>query len=442
MASAQTSVSPALNADNLLSDERWQLVQRIISSPPFQKGTRLRDLLQYVTEQSIRGHAHELTEQHIGNALFHKPSDYSPLEDSSVRVHARQLRLKLHEYFNEDGRNESLILEIPKGAYAPAFRTVTKPPTPPPVEVAPKIAPVAVWPGRTMVPWAICAVLAVLCVILGYRTATSGGLASTAVAAAAEPWPFSQLFDARHQTLIVVADSNYGMSRILASQSGSLDQYLRRDFLHSASTSKDGPADSRLSEYISNSTLTSFADVADVVSLYKMAGPLQSQVSVRYPRDLRMRDLDHNNYIFIGSPASNPWVALLQDKLNFRESESVVGKSVKVFVNENPLPGEKPEYEGLRWTGTQGEDYATISLLPNATHDGSVLALQGLQQEGTEAAGRFLADEENRRQLMSALGISAAQGASQNIWFEALIRSRTVSGAPNSTTLVAVRRIQ
>jgi len=444
MASPQTTVAPPLNADDLLTDERWQLVQRIISSPPFQKGTRLRDLLQYVTEQTIRGHAHELTEQHIGNALFHKPSDYSPLEDSSVRVHARQLRLKLHEYFNEDGRDESLILEIPKGAYAPAFRRVPKTIPPPPADLAPKVIPVESWRGQAMVPWAICAALAVLCVVLAYRTAPSGGLASTAVAAAAEPWPFSQLFDARHQTIIVVADSNYGMSRILASQSGSLEQYLRRDFLHSASASagKDGPADSRLSEYISNSTLTSFADVADVVSLYKMAGPLQSQVSVRYPRDLRMRDLDHNNYIFIGSPASNPWVALLQDKLNFRESESVVGKSVKVFVNKNPLPGEQPEYEGLRWTGTQGEDYATISMLPNATHDGSVLALQGLQQEGTEAAGRFLADEENRRQLMSALGISAAHGASQNIWFEALIRSRTVSGAPNSTTLVAVRRIQ
>src|ERR1700686_583681 len=257
MASAQTSVSPPLNADNLVTDERWQLVQRIISSPPFQKGTRLRDLLQYVTEQTIRGHAHELTEQHIGNALFHKPSDYSPLEDSSVRGYARQLRLKLHEYFNEDGRNESLILEIPKGAYAPAFRTVTKPPSAPAVEGTPKVVPVAFWPRRTMVPWAICAVLAVLCVILGYRTATSGGLASTAVAAAAEPWPFSQLFDVRHQTIIVVADSNYGMSRILASQSGSLDQYLRRDFQSSASASKTEPADSRLSEYISNSTLTS-----------------------------------------------------------------------------------------------------------------------------------------------------------------------------------------
>src|ERR1700720_1339117 len=157
MASAQTSVSPPLNADNLLNDERWQLVQRIISSPPFQKGTRLRDLLQYVTEQTIRGHAHELTEQHIGNALFHKPSDYSPLEDSSVRVHARQLRLKLHEYFHEEGRNEPLILDIPKGSYAPVFRTVLKADDLQPA-VASALISVA-WRRRAAVPWVICGIL-------------------------------------------------------------------------------------------------------------------------------------------------------------------------------------------------------------------------------------------------------------------------------------------
>jgi hypothetical protein len=280
-----------------------------------------------------------------------------------------------------------------------------------------------------------------MCTVLAYRIVAHRTTAEVRPPAPLS-WPFSQIFDAQHQTIIVVADINYGMSRILVSQSGSLDQYLRREFLQSPEVGKIGTVDSSLSEYISNSTLTSFADVADVVSLYRMAGPLQPQVVVRYPRDLRMRDLDHNNYVFIGSPGSNPWVTLLQDKLNFRESESVVGKSPKVFVNKNPLPGEQREYVGLRWTGRVGEDYATIALLPNATHDGSVLALQGLQQEGTEAAGRFLADEENRRQLMNALGISASEGPSQNIWFEALIRSRTVSGAPNSTTLVAVRRIR
>lgn len=425
--------------EDFRTDERWLLVQRIVSSAPFQKSTRLRELLQYIAEQTMHGNAHELTEHHIGNALFHKPSDYSPLEDSSVRVHVRQLRLKLHEYFNEEGRNESIILEIPKGSYVPVFRAVHKaePATP---AMGPKVARTLAWRRGAVLPWALCGILALVCAVLGYR-AMAHRTTSALRAPSGLAWPFSQIFDARHQTVIVVADSNYGMARILASQTGSLDQYLRREFLQGPELSKIGEADARLSEYISNSTLTSFADVADVVSLYKMAGPLQTQVLVRYPRELRMRDLDHNNYVFIGSPGSNPWVTLLQDKLNFRESESVVGKSAKVFVNKNPLPGEEPQYEGLRWTGTMGEDYATISLLPNGTHDGSVLALQGLQQEGTEAAGRFLADDENRRQLMSALGISDTEALSQSFWFEALIRSRTVSGAPNSTTLVAVRRI-
>src|SRR5580692_1159066 len=147
MGSPQTSVPQPKPTVDLLSDKRWQLVQRIVSSPPFQKSTRLRDLLQFITEQTIHGNAHELTEQHIGNALFHKPSDYRPLEDSSVRVHARQLRLKLHEYFNEDDRNEPLILDIPKGAYAPTFRPVAKAVVPLPVIVpAAEAAATKTWP--------------------------------------------------------------------------------------------------------------------------------------------------------------------------------------------------------------------------------------------------------------------------------------------------------
>jgi len=54
--------------------------------------------------------------------VFHKPSDYSSLEDSSVRVHARHLRLKLHEYFDEEGRNEPIVLTIPRGCYTPIFK--------------------------------------------------------------------------------------------------------------------------------------------------------------------------------------------------------------------------------------------------------------------------------------------------------------------------------
>jgi hypothetical protein len=422
--------------DDLVADDRWQLVQRIVSSPPFQKSGRLRDLLLYITEQSIHGFAHELTEQHIGEAVFHKATGYSPLEDSSVRVHARQLRLKLHEYFDGAGRDETLIVEIPKGAYAPIFRPGK---AQPPSALPGKIEPVATRFRSATMPWALCGALAMVCVTLLFLLHFD----HPANAPAASPaWPFSQIFDTRHKTVVVVADGNYGMWRILTGQKGSLEQYLNRDLPQKSTMLKFGEAGARFSDYISNSTLTSFADVADAVSLVKAAGPLQNRASVRSARDLEIRDLDHENYVLVGSPASNPWVSLFEDKLNFRESEEAVGKSAKVFVNAHPLPGELAQYEGLQWTGTEGDDYATIALVPNMTRDGSVLILQGLQQEGTEAAGRFLLEAENRHQLQRSLGIPLSDSIAGNIWFEALIRSRAVSGAPNSTTLVSVRRIQ
>jgi hypothetical protein len=422
-----------------LSDERWQLVQRIVASPPLHKSGRLRDLLEYVTNQTIRGHAQGLTEQHIGEAVFHKPIGYSPLEDSSVRVHARQLRLKLHEYFDGVGRDEPLVVEIPKGSYIPVFRLANGVESRRGPAVTP-VDPTASGRNRIALPWVLCGVLAVVCGAL--LVSSQRGSKANDVDGGNPPWPFTQIFDTRHQTVIVVADGNYGMLRILTGQRGSLEEYLNRDSLQSAAGKKLGRAGSGFVGYVSDSTLTSFADVADAVSLVKIAGSLQKQVTVRSAKDMRIRDLDHQNYVLIGSPASNPWVSLFQDKLNFRESEAEVGKSVKAFVNIKPLPGEQAQYEGLRWTGSEGEDYATIALLPNITQDGSVLILQGLQQEGTEAAGRFLADAENRRQILRALGIPLTERIAGNVWFEALIRSRTVSGSPNSTALVGIRRIR
>src|ERR1700691_5620385 len=91
--------------DDLEQDERWQLIERILATSPFQKSVRLPDLLRYMAERSIHGHPEDLTEHRIGSAVFGKPADYSPTEDSSVRVHVRQLRLKLHEYFDSpEGR--------------------------------------------------------------------------------------------------------------------------------------------------------------------------------------------------------------------------------------------------------------------------------------------------------------------------------------------------
>jgi hypothetical protein len=110
------------------------------------------------------------------------------------------------------------------------------------------------------------------------------------------------------------------------------------------------------------------------------------------------------------------------------------------FLNRHPLTGEQPQYEGLRYTGSGGEDYATLALLPGSSGQSNILVLQGLREEGTEALAILLADQRNRNELQHAL--QAQNGSRVPGYFEALIRTRTVAGAPVAFNLVAMRIIK
>jgi hypothetical protein len=192
--------------------------------------------------------------------------------------------------------------------------------------------------------------------------------------------------------------------------------------------------------YLSGSLLTSYAALVVVDTLLRLSGNSSDRLAIRSARELRPRDLEEGTFVFVGSPSSNPWVSYFQDKLNFQEREGVVGESLKFFQNLHPKAGEQETYHGLAFTGSSGEDYATISLLPLGNGRGSVLILQGLQQEGTESAGLFLADAGNRQKLQQALGTPDAPG--QPVYFEALIRTQAVAGAPNATSIVATRVVR
>jgi hypothetical protein len=420
-----TEVGPELKLD-----ARWQLIERIIACPSFQKSVRLRDLLCFMAERSLRGQLQDLSEHRIGSAVFGKPKDYSVVEDSSVRVHVRQLRLRLHEYFDGEGRDESCIVEIPKGAYTTVFRTVE-----PRTEATPAL-PVVLHGLRSklwMLPWALAALFLLTTLAVWLRP-------PAAATQAAPPWPLAALFTPGNRPVhVVVADINYGMTRLVDEHPVSLEEYLSPSYRSGGTPANSHPTvrEARVMKYLSGSLLTSYADLVVVDTLLRLSGNASDRLAIRSARELRPRDLEEGTFVFVGSPSSNPWVSYFQDKLNFQEREGVVGESLKFFQNLHPKPGEQPTYQGLAFTGTSGEDYATISLLPLANGRGSVLILQGLQQEGTEAAGLFLADSGNRQKLQQALGISETPG--QPVYFEALIRTRAVAGAPNATTIIATR---
>jgi len=416
----------------LKTDPRWQLIERITASPAFQKSARIKELLRFMAERTLHGRLQDLSEHAIGSAVFGKPQSYSVVEDSSVRVHVRQLRLKLHEYFDGEGRGETNIVEIPKGAYTTLFRSVEPRASASP---AAKETRLNVKRALGVLPWALAALFFVSTVAAWFLRPVSS--------TPPPPWPLAVLFNPVNRPVqVVVADVNYGMSRLVNERPVTLEQYLSPSYRSGEDLSTAHPTgrEARMAKYLSGSLLTSYADLVVVSTLIRATGAARDWLVIRAARELRPRDLEEGSFVFVGSPSSNPWVSYFQDKLNFQESEGVVGESPKVFLNLHPKAGEQQNYHGLTFTGSSGEDFATISLLPVPSGRGSVLILQGLQQEGTEAAGLFLADAENRKKLQQALGITGA--SNQPVYFEALIRTQAVAGAPNATSIVATRVIR
>ncbi|MDX2153961.1 MAG: hypothetical protein SFV54_24685 [Bryobacteraceae bacterium] len=110
--------------------ERAAAVERVLASRQFAQAGRLKQLLRFLADQALEG-KEGLKETVIGVAVFGREPGYDPKTDGVVRSEVRRLRLKLQEYYAEDGAREGTRIEIPKGGYAVQFLETT----PAPMEV-------------------------------------------------------------------------------------------------------------------------------------------------------------------------------------------------------------------------------------------------------------------------------------------------------------------
>src|SRR5687767_8776791 len=101
-------------------------LERILSSAGFARNDRLSGFLRFVVEQELSGRGDELKESVIGVEYFGRPADYDVRQDSVVRNEAGKLRSRLAEYYVAEGAADGLIIDLPKGAYKPAFRQIEK----------------------------------------------------------------------------------------------------------------------------------------------------------------------------------------------------------------------------------------------------------------------------------------------------------------------------
>ena len=108
--------------------EREELVRRVASSSTFERSPRLRAFFLHVCRCALDNKPEAATEQQVGICVYDRPPGYNPNDDNIVRSQARLLRLKLEHHFANEGKDEAIVITIPKGRYLPVFETRSEEP--------------------------------------------------------------------------------------------------------------------------------------------------------------------------------------------------------------------------------------------------------------------------------------------------------------------------
>ncbi len=96
-------------------------LEKISAGPELENSPRLVELLNYIGEESVAGRADRIKGFTIGQAIYAADLDFEPESNSIVRVEMGRLRRRLAEYYLNSGRTDPIVVDIPKGSYAPKF---------------------------------------------------------------------------------------------------------------------------------------------------------------------------------------------------------------------------------------------------------------------------------------------------------------------------------
>ncbi len=340
-----------------------ELVARLVASKHFRRSERHCAFVSYVCNVALTEPGREIRESEVGCKVFGRPAGYDTAQDNIVRVNASEVRHCLKEYFQAEGVQEPLGLEIPRGSYRPVFTRRSMPveiEESPPTEAPPKVAPV---PSKTMIlpMW----VIASLCFVLG-------GVASWGIGqqkhqqsrekARTTNQFWSRLFKADKPTDVLMGDSCLSLYEDLTKEPVSLSQYLNHEYL-SRVPAKSSVNKEQL-ETLMSRRYTGMADVQLLRRLTMLATPAdQGRLIVYYARDYPPDGLLKSNAIIIGSRRSNPWVEPFERLMNFR-FEFLEDTNITSIHNERPQAGERKTYDQPRSKPNAIEFYAVVALLP------------------------------------------------------------------------------
>jgi len=426
--------------EQVSSQEKQEIVDRILSSRHFQRSERLSSFLQHICELERAGRSEEINERNIGYAVFQLPEDFDPTVDGIVRSHASRLRRKLELYYLHEGGQETVRIFIPRGGYLPRFvnerkgsnaveseldsnsivatSTIHKAATSEPENISAS-------PPRTRWRWAfaiaatIVAGAATVFVVASWRRAHS----------AASVW--ETMFTSDRQTLIVPGDSSLVMWQQMQRRNVSLQEYITGSFTHEV---RGSAIEQSTADMLVSRRYTSILDLNIVHSISEIAWGMHQSPLLRFARDIRPNDLKDRNIVLIGSAETNPWSHMFEGSMNFVLMKDQNDTTYTV-MNKRPMTGEPDSWRSDPTDQLHTAFCKVTFTTGSGSADSNALILEGTSTAGTECAWEFLADTKQMAHLRT---LSHAKG-NRMPHFEVLLRTSNLAGDATANTIVASR---
>jgi len=264
-------------------------------------------LLLFLSERTLSDPALVVHESDIGIEVFGRQPGYDTAQDPLVRVQVSQLRKKLEQYFAGEGRDEPVVIEIPKGAYTPVFYARKAE-----AAVEPSVEPRAPFWSRVNRLTLLFACLAALSAAVAVWALLGPPRQLRAPAHRLTEWGptvdrlWDRMFGNGRPACVVLSDSSLVVFEETLKYQLSLNEYRNKDFERIAEAKLADPKERAAATTVQYRYSTHVADTQLASSFSVLNAIHRVSTDVLSTRDFAANYLNSHNVILLGSRRANP----------------------------------------------------------------------------------------------------------------------------------------
>ena len=406
-------------------EEMLTQVERIAGSETFRNVDALRNLLRFLAAKACAGEADRLKEYSVGLDALGKPVDYDPRHDATVRIRAGRLRQKLDEYYRTEGKDDQVIIELPKGHFklGCSARPVSERLLEPSAIVTPK------WRDPTVLVLSGALLLALVWAVSSYNHSAyqrdrRDKLRSAWTPELEQLW---QPFLVKRPLIVSIEDPPFVLFKDIGVYK-TLGRFNWEDVLKS-------PSIMAIRKALNNPEIqptvyyVPIGEVSASFLLGKLPCPRVQTMSLVRNSELSWQQLADNNVLFVGAQ-----VFFLEQLRGMPMQLDLLFENGGVH-NLHPQPGEPALFAERPATQSveEGQAYALITRVPGPGGASEVLSFTSNQTSGRLAAVQWFTDGANARTLIGNLRKPSGQVPR---YYQVLLRFRFKDGVPIETSYV------